>query len=114
MSVIIGSWKIIAMRRPRIAAQRLLAAGRRSSSPSSRIEPSTMRPGGSTRPRMEKPVTILPEPGFADQPQDLAGADVEGDAVDRLDHAVRGEEVGARDLRTARIAAIASSAAAAG
>ena len=96
LRVIIGSWKIMAISAPRIARSRSGAAVV-SSSPSSRIElPSTMRPGGSIRPRMEKPVTVLPEPGFAHQPEDLARRDLEIDAVDRLGDAFLGEEMRAQ------------------
>jgi len=46
-----------------------------SSSPAKRIElPSTIRPGGSIRPRMEKPVTVLPEPDSPTSPRISPGA----------------------------------------
>jgi hypothetical protein len=51
-SVIIGSWKIIATRLPRrlrIDSSSSVVISR----PSSRIEPATMRPGGSTSPMIE-------------------------------------------------------------
>jgi hypothetical protein len=66
-SVIIGSWKIIAISFPR--NRRISFSCRPTSSrPFSFIEPSTMRPGGSTRPMMEKPVTVLPEPDSPTRP----------------------------------------------
>ena len=51
-SVIIGSWKIIAMRLPR-SVRIASASSDVSSRPPSRIEPATMRPGGSIRPMIE-------------------------------------------------------------
>src|SRR5262245_66332550 len=36
--------------------------------PSKRMRPPTMRPGGSTRPRIEKPVTVLPQPDSPTRP----------------------------------------------
>ena len=57
--------------------------------------PPTMRPGGSaTSRRIESALTDLPQPDFADDGDRLALTDIIADAVDRLDHAGRGEEVG--------------------
>ena len=67
-SVIIGSWKIIAMSRPRSWRQRAGVAPR-SSSPLKRMLPSTMRPGSSSRPISEKPVMLLPEPDSPTRPR---------------------------------------------
>ena len=63
--------------------------------PSNRIEPATILPGGSGTSRaIDRAVTLLPQPGFADEAERLAVADVEADVVDRLDDAVGREEVG--------------------
>src|SRR5262245_37955717 len=67
LSVIIGSWKIIATFRPRIV-RHLSSAAPTSSCPLSLMEPATIRPGGSIRPRIERPVTVLPEPDSPTSP----------------------------------------------
>ena len=54
LSVVIGSWNTIAMRRPRTRAQRRRVGSPTSSWPSSLTEPATIRPGGSTSPRMRE------------------------------------------------------------
>jgi predicted glycosyltransferase len=67
-SVIIGSWKIIAMRLPR----RSRSSGSGSlvrSRPLNRIEPPAMRPGASSSPMIENPVTDLPEPDSPTSPR---------------------------------------------
>src|SRR5688572_6387577 len=72
LSVIIGSWNTIAMREPRIwrsCASRIC----RRSVPSKTMRPPTMRPGGSTRPRIEKPVTVLPQPDSPTRPSTSPG-----------------------------------------
>ena len=73
------------------------------SCPSKRIEPPTMRPGGSTRPRSEKPVTVLPEPDSPTRPS-TSPARAEGHAVHRLHHAGAGEEM-RREVARPRAAA---------
>ena len=56
-----------------------------------------MRPGGLGMSRSTlNAVTLLPEPGLADEPEHFAGAHVEVDAVDGLGHAGLGIEVGAQ------------------
>ena len=73
--VIIGSWKIIAMLAPR--SLRISCSGFPTSSiPLNRIEPETTRPGGSTSPRMEKPVTDLPDPDSPARPRISPGRTV--------------------------------------
>src|ERR1700736_613708 len=67
LSVIIGSWKTIATFAPRSRRSRSSDAPT-SSWPRKRIDPPTMRPGGPTRPRIEKPVTVLPEPDSPTSP----------------------------------------------
>ncbi len=66
-SVADGSWKTMAISRPRTWRS---SAGfsPTSSRPSSLTEPEAMRPGGSIRPRIEKPVTLLPEPDSPTSP----------------------------------------------
>ena len=53
----------------------------------SQISPPSMRPGRSTMRRIERAVTLLPQPHLADDAERPAGLDVEADAVDRADHA---------------------------
>ena len=62
LSEVIGSWKIIEMRLPRIC--RISASSRESRSvPSSLISPPTMRPGGLGTSRMiDSALTLLPQP----------------------------------------------------
>ena len=61
LSAVIGSWKIIAMRRPRNV--RHSAAGNFSKSrPSKRIAPATGRISGGNRPITAEAQTDLPEP----------------------------------------------------
>src|SRR5512134_1653063 len=72
LSVIIGSWNTIAMRAPRM--RRSSSSGKPSRSvPSNRIRPPTMRPGASTSPRIEKPVTVLPQPDSPTRPSTSPG-----------------------------------------
>ena len=52
-SVIIGSWKIIAMRLPRRRAHALRPTASSARAPRRRMLPATMRPGGSIRPMIE-------------------------------------------------------------
>ena len=67
-----ASWNTMAMRRPRIAC--ISRAFRPvSSRPSKRTEPETTRPGGSTRPRIENPVTDLPDPDSPTSPSTSPG-----------------------------------------
>ena len=67
-SVIIGSWKIMAMRDPRSRASAGSPAATRSW-PSKTMRPAVMRPGSSIRPMMEKPVTDLPDPDSPTRPR---------------------------------------------
>src|SRR5687767_14175171 len=72
LSVIIGSWNTIAMRAPRTLRISFSGSWTRSE-PSNRIRPPTTRPGGSTRPRIEKPVTVLPQPDSPTRPSTSPG-----------------------------------------
>jgi hypothetical protein len=68
LRLVIGSWKIMAMRWPRMA--RIASAGNLVSSwPSKAIEPPTMRPvsAGSSR-RIDSAVTDLPQPDSPTMP----------------------------------------------
>ena len=47
-----------------------------------------MRPGRSTMRRIERAVTLLPQPDFADDAERAAGLEVEGGAVDGAHHAL--------------------------
>ena len=58
-SDVMGSWKIIAISRPRTDRA---TAGSRMSRPRQRIEPRMIRPGVCTSPRTASAVTLLPEP----------------------------------------------------
>ena len=64
-NVIIGSWKIIAMSRPRASP---LLLGEPNQRAMARISPATTRPGASTSPMIEKPVTDLPDPDSPTNP----------------------------------------------
>ena len=92
LSDVIGSWKIIEIWLPRMRRiSRRDFASR--FSPSKRIWPPPMRPGGLGRsPRIDKAVTLLPQPELADQPQHLAGTQVERQIVDGRDRALLGGE----------------------
>src|SRR4051812_23715261 len=65
---LIGSWKIMAMRSPRSA--RMRSGGKESRfTPSNRISPPTIRPGGcGTSPMIESAVTLLPHPDSPTMP----------------------------------------------
>src|SRR3954471_10432127 len=68
LSELIGSWKIIAMRSPR-SSRRRSGGWRSRSSPSNRISPPAMRPGGcGTRPMIASAVTLLPQPDSPTSP----------------------------------------------
>ena len=73
-SVIIGSWNTIAMRAPADPAQRSPSAGRRAPGPRTGPSRATIRPGGSTSPRIEKPGDALAGARFADEPEHFARA----------------------------------------
>ena len=97
----IGSWKIIAMSRPRIA--RIAAAarrraceidGRRRPARRSKISPPTMRPGASTICRIERAVTLLPQPLSPTMQSVWPRGASKRDAVDRLHDAVAHREIG--------------------
>ena len=62
LSEVIGSWKIIEISLPRMPRMVASSTATRST-PSRRIEPPTMRPGGSaTRRIRDSAVTLLPQP----------------------------------------------------
>ena len=62
-------------------------------SPDSRTSPPAMRPGGSISPITAAPVTDLPAPDSPTTPSTSPRRDVEGDAVDGLQHAAAGDEL---------------------
>ena len=68
-------------------------ASRRPSSLRRRIEPDTMRPGRSTMRRIDRAVTLLPQPLSPTMPSVLPRIHVEVRAVHRLDRALFREEV---------------------
>ena len=86
-----GSWKIIAIRLPRIARSLLATSSRPAPRPAIRADPSMIADFGS-RPISPRNVTDLPGTGLADDADHLAGVDVEVDAADRLHRAVDGRE----------------------
>ena len=91
LSELIGSWKIMAMRLPRIA--RISSSSASGGSAVEHDLAAEILPGGSgIRRRIDSAVTLLPEPEFAHDGQRLAGGQVEGDVVDRLDDAALGAE----------------------
>ena len=79
-------------------AQRAPPAAARGPRPRSRMRPPTMRPGGSTRPMIEKPVTDLPQPDSPTRPSTSPRVDREAHAVDRLHDAGAREEMGLQVL----------------
>ena len=91
--------RVLEDHRDAVAAQRRACRARDSfarSWPWYRIAPPTMRPGGSTRPRIEKPVTVLPEPDSPTRPSTCPRATRERHVVHRLHHAGAGEEMRAQ------------------
>ena len=81
-----GSAQPRAARRPR---------GRSTSRPSNSTASASTSPGGlATRPITESEVTLLPQPDLAHQPDGLAAADGEIDAVDGAEQPAVGVEVG--------------------
>src|SRR5579883_2778963 len=88
---VIGSWKIMAIRLPRIRRISSSESARRSR-PSKRIFPSTILPGGVGMSRMmDRACTLFPLP---DDPQGLPFVEVVGEPVHRLHDALVGVEVG--------------------
>ena len=98
-SELIGSWNTRPISPPRIARICAPSDGslaRSTTVPSarrSRISPPTMRPGRSTMRRIERAVTLLPQPEFADDAQRLAREQIERGAVHRAHGALVGEEI---------------------
>ena len=71
-----------------------LRTGRPARGPRSGTLPPAIRPCGlGSRPRIERFVTLFPQPGLADEADDLAPVDLEGDAVDGADEALLGHEL---------------------
>ena len=83
LSEVIGSWKIIAMSRPRTSRISSSESSSRSR-PSNRMRPAVMRAGVlGKQPHDGERGDRLAAAGFADDGDDLAAVDVVGDAVDR-------------------------------
>ena len=99
-SELIGSWKIRPISPPRIARISALVgveldqvdvcARRRRRS---RISPLTIRPGRSTMRRIERAVTLLPQPVSPTMPSVRPAEQVEATSVHRAHHALVREEV---------------------
>ena len=89
-SAVIGSWKTMLTRAPRIDRH---CAGVQSSSsrPSSRIDPLTFADPG-TRPRAARASMVLPEPDSPTTPSVSLAVHGEADAADRLDQAGLGRD----------------------
>ena len=102
LSVIIGSWKIMAMRLPR-SARSCGSGSVVSRGPGSGCCRAAMRPGGSTRPMMEKPVTVLPQPDSPTSPSTRPRARRERNPVHRLHHAARGCRTRCAGRSTSRV-----------
>ncbi len=93
LSEVMGSWKIMAMRLPRIWRISSSSSLRRSS-PSKMISPATILPGRiGDEPHDRECGDALAAAGLADEAEGLALFDVIRDAVDRVDDAVLGEEL---------------------
>ena len=92
LSEVIGSWKIIAMRLPRIARMPASSSFSRSS-PSNRISP-LVDPAGRVRDQAQdrERGDALARAGLADDGERLAGVDVERDAIDRRHGSALGAE----------------------
>ena len=82
-SDVIGSWKIIAICRPRTSSSSRSDRCTRSR-PSNEIEPLTMRAVCASRPMIESAVTDLPQPDSPTMPSVRPLLDGEADAVDRV------------------------------
>ena len=100
-----GSWKMSAISAPRIAriSGPFGASFARSTTGSAapaaawrrnRISPPTIRPGRSTIPRIDRAVTLLPQPLSPTMPSVAPGVQVEAHPVDRLHRALVLGEVG--------------------
>ena len=90
---VIGSWKIIAIWRPRTSSS-LRSDSFVRSRPSNVTEPSTIFAGGfGMRPMIESAVTDFPQPDSPTMPSVLPFSTGKRDAVHRLDDALAGEEV---------------------
>ena len=92
LSDVFGSWKIIAMSLPRIGRSFSVESSSRFW-PSMITAPVTFAVVRRSRPMAASQVTLLPEPGLADDAERLARIDVVGDVVDGVDDAVLGREV---------------------
>ena len=93
LRLVIGSWKIIAMSRPRMSRIVRLAQRRRGPEPSNRTLPPSIRPAGLGSSRMiARLVTLLPQPDSPTRPSARRGSSVEDDAVDGVDRPVVGPE----------------------
>jgi hypothetical protein len=73
LSEVIGSWKTMPISRPRMRRSAVLGQLRQILTIEQDL-PAFDPPGGSIRPRIEKPTTDLPPPGFAHEPHHLAPA----------------------------------------
>ncbi len=93
-----GETPALAPESPR-SARRARSSSEVSSIPSKRMGPSTIRPGGRTRPITLRKVALLPEPDSPTTPRHFPRQHVEIDPVDRTDGPAVGVELGpqARD-----------------
>ena len=96
LRLVSGSWKIVPMRRPRMCAH----SRRRQVVDALAVEPDFA--AGDAAGRIEKaddgePGERFAGAGFADDAEDLARRDVEGDAVERAQRAASGREFDAAD-----------------
>ena len=92
--------RILEDHRDPVAADRAQSAGTAltRSSPSKRIRPAAIRPGGSISPMIENPVTDLPDPDSPTSPSTSPRCERERDLVDGAQQAVAGLEFGRQPL----------------
>ena len=96
---LIGSWKIIAISRPRIARSSPPGSPSRSRPSNRAPRRRSTRPGSGTSPSSERQVTLLPEPDSPTSPIVSPAREREADAGGGEDEPVRRRERGVR-LRT--------------
>ncbi len=89
---VIGSWKIIPMRSPRMCRSSSLVASSRFR-PSNRTSPDTCADLRLMRPITVRNVMLLPDPDSPTMPQRVAALDGEAHPSTAFHHAVRGGEV---------------------
>jgi hypothetical protein len=95
LSAVIGSWKIIAMRRPRMLRISASGSASRSRPSNSTRLPGSMRPGGRMRRSTDSAVTDLPHPDSPTTPT-VSPAATSSDTRPPSARCPRGAEVGSQ------------------